>query len=101
MDRLINGNADFWSSIILVLNSGMNSIIYFFRGKCESYQEKLFKTYLPTVVSSAISTPNIPRIKQCFVINSGKDSPTILTPTIQRSDKCNIISNQAITNTIV
>lgn len=38
--RLITGNVPLWGNLILISNSGLNSIIYFFRGKCERYQEK-------------------------------------------------------------
>ena len=34
--RFILGKVPFWASFIIVLNSGMNSVIYFFRGKFSS-----------------------------------------------------------------
>ena len=56
MGRLIEGRIKFWATLILVCNSGLNSIIYFFRGKCEQYQDRLAKkNQLPS--SSASTTP--------------------------------------------
>ena len=37
---LINGSANLWANVLLVSNSGMNSIVYCFRGKYLSYLKK-------------------------------------------------------------
>ena len=35
LNTFFNGDASFWANIILVGNSGMNSVIYFFKNRCE------------------------------------------------------------------
>ena len=47
--RLILGSTPFWANLTLLMNSGMNSIVYFFRGKLETYQRaKSFKNVYTT-----------------------------------------------------
>ena len=42
--RLTLGSTPFWANLTLLMNSGMNSVVYFFRGKLEKYQRaKSFK----------------------------------------------------------
>ena len=38
--RFYLGYVPFWANYILILNSGMNSIVYFFRQRIENYQSK-------------------------------------------------------------
>ena len=37
--RLTLGSAPFWANLTLLMNSGMNSVVYFFRGKFEVHQQ--------------------------------------------------------------
>ena len=60
---LATGNIPFWASMLLVCNSGMNSIVYCFRGKYEHYLDKRRqqkelqdKSYI-NMLSSPIATP--------------------------------------------
>ena len=47
--RLILGCTPFWANLTLRMNSGMNCIVYFFRGKLETYQRaKSFKNVYTT-----------------------------------------------------
>ena len=41
--RLYLGYVPFWANYCLILNSGMNSIVYFFRKKIEIWQKRVFK----------------------------------------------------------
>ena len=43
--RFYLGKTPFWATFILLLNSGVNSIVYFFRRKIETYQMKKNKSY--------------------------------------------------------
>ena len=67
--RFAFGKAPFWSNVILILNSGMNSIVYFFRGKVSRYWQnkrrtdfssnsnpKLLTVSLPTLISGQRSS---------------------------------------------
>ena len=42
--RLYLGYVPFWANYALILNSGMNSIVYFFRKRIEIWQSKVFKS---------------------------------------------------------
>ena len=42
--RFYLGHVPFWANYVLILNSGMNSIVYFFRKKIEIWQSKIFKS---------------------------------------------------------
>lgn len=54
--RLTVGHTPLWANLILVSNSGLNSIIYFFRGKCENYLEKRDRTQVTMNVTGS-TTP--------------------------------------------
>ena len=68
---MINGSANLWANVLLVSNSGMNSIVYYFRGKYLNYlkkrrQEKQKrsqvmsnKTPLSTPTTTPQGTPNL------------------------------------------
>ena len=47
--RLTLGSAPFWANLTLLMNSGMNSVVYFFRGKLEVYQQA--RSVKPTYIN--------------------------------------------------
>jgi len=53
---LKNGVAGFGPNLVLLINSGMNCIVYFFRTKCERYMEKKYNEEASTMISN---TPNL------------------------------------------
>ena len=58
--RFAYGKAPFWANVILILNSGMNSIVYFFRTKISRYWENKMKTYISSTSNPKISTISLP-----------------------------------------
>lgn len=66
--RFIMGNVPYWANLMLVSNSGLNSIVYFFRGRCRRKPSKVFNTkdiimaQTSSVTMSSNKYPNTARI---------------------------------------
>ena len=54
--RFYLGKIPFWANLILLLNSGMNSVVYFFRQKIEKYNKKKNNNYQPNSAETTIYT---------------------------------------------
>ena len=52
--KIFLGKIPFWANFMLLLNSGMNSIVYFFRRKFEMYQMKKNESYQSNSVGTTI-----------------------------------------------
>ena len=57
LKTFVSGDAGFWTNIILVGNSGMNSVIYFFKNRCERAAKQKQRMKDLTALSSIVSTP--------------------------------------------
>ena len=61
VSTLVSGIASFWANIILVGNSGLNSVIYFFKNRCEQDAQqdaqKRFRKIM-TSTSASLSLPS-------------------------------------------
>ena len=76
--RLLTGTATFWPNILLVSNSGLNSVIYFFRNWCERLADKRRRKKDPTSSSSGAFTPvATPLTSRHNVSDSVNNSPII------------------------
>ena len=58
--RFVFGKAPFWANVILILNSGMNSIAYFFRTKVSRYWQSKMKLGFCSNSDPKISTISLP-----------------------------------------
>ncbi|XP_057305623.1 octopamine receptor beta-2R-like [Hydractinia symbiolongicarpus] len=61
--RFIMGNVPYWANLLLVSNSGLNSIVYFFRGRCRRKSSKVFGTKdikMAQTSSETMSSNNYP-----------------------------------------
>ena len=58
--RFAYGKAPFWANVILILNSGMNSIVYFFRAKVSKYWQRKIKVGFSLTSNPKISTISLP-----------------------------------------
>ena len=54
--RFYLGKIPFWANFILLLNSGMNSVVYFFRQKIEKYNKKKNNNYQSNSAETTIYT---------------------------------------------
>ena len=73
---LLNGESGFWVNILLVGNSGLNSIIYFFRNHCERAIEQKRRKKEAVSSSSAAFTPvSTPLTSRHNVSDSVNNSP--------------------------
>ena len=59
--RLTLGYAPFWANLTLLLNSGMNSVVYFFPWKTwdVSTSEKCQSTYIPPIIEIIYRKPTV------------------------------------------
>ena len=73
LNRLATAKIQFWANIILVSNSGMNSVIYFFRNYCENRLERRRKKDAPT--SSGFTPMSTPLSSRHNVSESVNNSP--------------------------
>ena len=58
--RFVYGKAPFWANVILILNSGMNSIVYFFRTKISRYWQNKMRSCISSNSNPKISTTSLP-----------------------------------------
>ncbi|XP_066923878.1 uncharacterized protein [Clytia hemisphaerica] len=84
LNRIITGEGQFWVNVILVSNSGMNSIIYFFRNRCEEEVQK--KRKKEGVSSSSGLTPATTPLSSRHHINlaDSVDTTPVGTPKQER-----------------
>ena len=60
--RFTFGKEPFWSNVILILNSGMNNIVYFFRAKASSYWQNKRRTNFSSNSNPKILTGSLPTL---------------------------------------
>ena len=58
--RFAYGKAPFWANVLLILNSGMNSIVYFFRTKISRYWHSKMSAGISSSSNPKISTTSLP-----------------------------------------
>ena len=58
--RFTYGKAPFWANVLLILNSGMNSIVYFFRTKISRYWHSKTSAGISSSSNPKISTTSLP-----------------------------------------
>ena len=58
--RFAYGKAPFWANVLLILNSGMNSIVYFFRTKISRYWHSKMGAGISSSSNPKISTTSLP-----------------------------------------
>ena len=58
--RFTYGKAPFWANVLLILNSGMNSIVYFFRTKISRYWHSKMSAGISSSSNPKISTTSLP-----------------------------------------
>ena len=58
--RFAYGKAPFWANVLLILNSGMNSIVYFFRTKISRYWHSKMSAGISSSSNPKISTTRLP-----------------------------------------